>query len=54
MDDALVATAWQGQTALAIAGVPKLEEPSASGLSSSPACSAETPPNIPLLPDLHF
>ena len=54
MDDALAATMQQGETCLSHCRVPKLEEPSAPGLSSSPACSTETPPTIPLLPDLPF
>ena len=39
IDDALVATMQQGTTASATAGTPKPEEPSAPGLSSSPAYS---------------
>ena len=54
MDDVLVAAEWQGKTALATAAAPELEEPSAPGLSSSPAHSTETPPVIPLFPDLPF
>ena len=38
-DDMLVAAEQQGKTTLATAAAPKLEEPSAPGLSSSPACS---------------
>ena len=55
MDDALVATEWQGKTALATAGATEPEEPSALGLSSSPAHSSKTPPHaIPVLLDLPF
>ena len=54
MDDALVATEWQGETTTANAGVTEPKEPSTPGLSRSPACSTETPPIIPLLPDLPF
>ena len=52
MDDELAATKQQSKTAPATADVTELEEPSAPGLSSSSTCSTETPPAIPLLPDL--
>ena len=55
MDDALVAAKQQGKTAPTTVGATKLEEPSAPGLSSSPATSLESlPPAIPLLLDLLF
>ena len=44
MDDALVAAKQQGETALGTAGAPKLEEPYAPGLSSSPTHSTEILP----------
>ena len=55
MGDALMATEQQGKTAPATADANGPEEPSAPGLSSSPACSLETlPPAIPFPPDLPF
>ena len=44
MDDALVATEQQSETALATVGVTEPEKLSAPGLSSSPAHSLKTPP----------
>ena len=41
MDDALVATTWQGKAAPATTAMPKPEKPSAPGLSSNPAHSTE-------------
>ena len=54
MDDTLVTTEQQGETTLANPGVLEPGEPSIPGLWSSPAHPTETPPVIPLLPDLPF
>ena len=55
MHDALAAAEQQSKTAPATADVTDPEELTASGFSSNPTCSPETPPPaIPLLPDLPF